>query len=308
MSGDGRTVALLGRDAAGGLEAVLRDLGIEGPVCTITAGQQEGEGQPGPQALGLERPAVDLALHARAEALFDRDPELRAAHRERQDRVVRMERGYRTRLESMAQAARALLAEEHRGASDGMHARGAVADLRRLDREHLAHLREAHGWSALNAHPLVVREREAIAHALEGAAAVLVAGGHAAVLVNRLRLFDVGAMLEDRAVVAWGAGAMACGARMVLFHDRAPQGPRDPEVLDDGLDLAARTIALPGAGARLDGDDAIRLELFARRFAPARCIGLDGTARLVLEDGRTVDASGALRVSETGRMTRVRRS
>jgi enterochelin esterase-like enzyme len=64
---------------------------------------------------------------------------------------------------------------------------------------------------------------------------------------------------------------MALTERIVLFHDRAPQGPGHPEVYGSGLSVLRNLVPLPHARARLLLDDAPRMAVFARRFAPARC-------------------------------------
>jgi hypothetical protein len=88
----------------------------------------------------------------------------------------------------------------------------------------------------------------------------------------------------------------------VLFHDRAPQGPGQPEVWGSGLSLVRDAVLLPHARARLLLDDAPRMVVLARRFAPARCVlleagtrldlGSDGTwppgTRVLAEDGHAV--------------------
>ena len=47
-----------------------------------------------------------------------------------------------------------------------------------------------------------------------------------------------------------------------------------------GLSLLREVVLLPHAKARLRLDDAPRMAVFARRFAPARCILLETGARL----------------------------
>ena len=77
-------------------------------------------------------------------------------------------------------------------------------------------------------------------------------------------------------MIAWSAGAMALTDRIVLFHDRAPQGPGHPEVYGSGLSLLRDVVLLPHARARLLLDDTARMAVFARRFAPARCVPAGG--------------------------------
>jgi hypothetical protein len=81
-------------------------------------------------------------------------------------------------------------------------------------------------------------------------------------------------------VIAWSAGAMALADRIVLFHDRAPQGPGHPEVYGAGLGLVHNLVLLPHARARLLLDDHPRMAVFARRFAPAQCVLLETGTRI----------------------------
>jgi hypothetical protein len=127
----------------------------------------------------------------------------------------------------------------------------------------------------------------------------VVAGGHVGVLADVLHLFNVAAALNGGSlVIAWSAGAMALTDRIVLFHDRAPQGPGHPEVYGSGLSLLRDVVLLPHARARLLLDDAPRMAVFARRFAPARCVPLEAGTRIdVPADGawppgiRTIEAA-----------------
>src|SRR5437764_854109 len=127
----------------------------------------------------------------------------------------------------------------------------------------------------------------------------LLGGRGANLLLHVLRLFDVSATLPPR-VIAWSAGAMAITERVVLFHDRAAHGPAQTEVLDAGLGVVRGVVALPHARRRLRIEDALRMSILARRFAPAACLVLDDgvtvelgpehvvppDARLVLTDGK----------------------
>jgi hypothetical protein len=71
----------------------------------------------------------------------------------------------------------------------------------------------------------------------------------------------------------------------VLFHDRSPQGPGHPEVYGSGLSLVRGVVPLPHARTRLMLADTPRMAVFARRFAPARCILLDTGTRVDAEGG-----------------------
>ena len=122
-----------------------------------------------------------------------------------------------------------------------------------------------------------------------------------AVLLNRMRLFQLTEELAKKPLIAWSAGAMALSERVVLFHDHAPQGRRDAELLDTGLGIVRQRILLPHARTRLDWKNTRRMALLSRRFAPAACCTLDSGSLLKFEDDRLVDAHGSVQITSKGR-------
>ena len=129
---------------------------------------------------------------------------------------------------------------------------------------------------------------------------MVITGGHVGVLASLLRLFDVMGEVQC-SVIAWSAGAMALTDRIVLFHDRTPQGRAPAEVLESGMALISGLVALPHARTRLLIDDLERMAVFARRFAPARCVVLEPDTRITLDgNGRLPD--GVRFVAEDGRI------
>jgi len=295
------TVVLLGpQRRRRTLGAVLGELGLAGPVATVTAGWQEREAEVGELAehlgaAGCE--AVNLRLHERAERVFAADPELATAHRARQDRLRALQRTYRLHLRHALAAARELLAAAGDDGVLGPQRRLAIDEVRRIDDHHLERVRRVHREFAdevrLGERPALAREREAIAAELERCVALTLAGGHVAVLLNRLRLFGLPGIAAGKPLVAWAAGAMVLAERVVLFHDSPPQGPGDAEVLESGLGLAAEALPLPHAGRRLRLGDPLRVALLARRFAPRVPLTLDPGERVVVREGRLVAAEGA---------------
>ena len=164
--------------------------------------------------------------------------------------------------------------------------------------------------------PIIAEHRATVARLISEAAAVVVAGGHVNVLADVLHLFNVAAALNaaardpaggpaaGRPVIAWSAGAMALTDRIVLFHDRAPQGPGHPEVYGTGLSVLRDVVLLPHARARLLLDDKPRMAVFARRFAPARCILLEPGTRLEVEGGGAYPyPAGTQVLAEDGHVT-----
>lgn len=271
------------------LADVLHERRLSGPYVSITAGWQEREGEIDDLAAHIGQEVRDLGLYARAEQAFAEDAELRVAHRRRQTRLSEMQEIYRLRLDYCKRAARDLF--EHAGDPEVIRParRQAIAALRRLDRAHLVAIRRVHAGFDEEVKPL---ERPAVAAALTGilrdierAQGVLIAGGHAAVLLNRLRLFGAARLLAGKPLIAWSAGAMVACETLVLFHDHPPQGASNAEVFDIGLGLVSGLVALPHARQRLRLHDTTRVALLARRFAPAMCVALDQGSALHFEEG-----------------------
>jgi len=262
----------------------IERLDIAGPVAVITAGWQEREAEDEELEEHLGRPVVDLRLYHRAERVFEQDQELFAGLRERQDDLRELQRLYRYRLDFALEPARELLASSNDSPFLEEQRQAAVAAVRRLDEQHLERIRSIHAihdstWQQ-GQRPAIRRQRQQLAELLEPCSALLIAGGHVAILVNRLRLFGLLELAARLPVIAWSAGAMALTERIVLFHDTPPQGAGNAEILDAGLGLLSDWLVMPHAAQRLRLHDQVRVALFAQRFSPARCIPLDDGDRL----------------------------
>lgn len=288
------------------LGRAVRAAGVEGTLASVTAGWQEREAEDLELHEHLEERTSNLMLYARSEEVFERDPDLFRAHRERQERLRSMQELYRLRLAHLKRAARELAAREGDPELLEPELEAAIAALRELDAHHLARIRAVNdafdaAWRPLE-RPAVARHVAEIERALAGAEALAVAGGHVAILLNRLRLFGIDRLLGSRRVFAWSAGAMAVSERVVLFHDSPPQGQGNAEVLEAGLGWAVGVVALPHARRRLALDDPLRVALFARRFAPAHCLVLDDGSQVVLGEAGIRADSGVRRLTLDGRL------
>jgi len=275
------------------LRPALQSLGIEsGRVATITAGWQEREPDDADLHEHLDRHSANLALYLRGERVFVRDAELAKAHHERQAQLRELQDLYNLRLDHLMATAYELYARDSASALVVEARAAAVEAIRTLDAQHLAREREVHAEYVERWRPherdAVARERQEIDAVLRDCTAVAIAGGHVAVLLNRLRLFGLDATLRGRVVVAWSAGAMAISDRIVLFHDEPAHGMGNAEVLEVGLGLAPGVVPLPNARHRLRLDWRDRVALFAARFAPAACVPMNEGARIDLgPDGWT---------------------
>jgi hypothetical protein len=290
-------VVLLGPQRRPTVDAVVRSLGVSGPVATVTAGWQERE----PDDAELSAlvsvghnggHAVNLSLYERWLDVQDRDPEYVAGTRRLDGIVTELQDLYLLRLDYALRAVYALQRRSARKGGDGLRSEAmsrAVGAVRELDAAHLRQVNEARleFFDRLRPHdrPVIAEHRAAVAAVLADAAALVIAGGHVGVLAEVLHLFNVAAALNGAPVIAWSAGAMALTDQIVLFHDRAPQGPGHPEVYGSGLSVVRAVVLLPHARARLLLDDTGRMAVFARRFGPARCVPLESGTRIDVSDG-----------------------
>ncbi len=274
-------------DAAVRLLATLReptDRPADGPVATVNAGWQEREADDGELSRVLGGRDVNLRLYQRWLDVQERDPEYVAGERRLSAALAEMADLYLLRLDHALQAVYAL---QRREAGDRLRSEAvaeAVIAVRDVDAAHLRRVNEARleFFDRLRPHdrPAIAEHRAAVADVLGSASVLVLAGGHVDVLAEVLHLFNVAAALNGAPVIAWSAGAMALTDRIVLFHDRAPQGPGHPEVWGSGLSVVRDVVLLPHARARLLLDDAPRMAVLARRFAPARCVLLEAGTRI----------------------------
>ena len=298
-------VTLLGPQRRPTLDSVAASLRLEGPIATVTAGWQEREPADAALSERLSSRDVNLALYRRWLEVQDRDPEFAVAQRQLQGVLEEVQDIYLLRLDHALQAVYAI---QRRGDGDQLRLgelAEAVAAVRDLDAAHLRRVSDVRAefnqaWQPHD-RPVIAEHRAAVAGLLSDAVALVVAGGHVGVLTDALRLFDVAASLRSP-VIAWSAGAMALTERIVLFHDRAPQGPGHPEVYGSGLSVLRNVVPLPHARARLLLDDAPRMAVFARRFAPARCIPLENGIRVDTDSDGTCPP-GTRVLAEDGRVT-----
>jgi peptidase E len=300
-------VLLLGPQfRAPNLRDALARAGFHGPVVTITAGWQEREGELGALEDHLGLHARDLRLYERAEAVFAAAPDLHAAYRARQNELRHLQDLYRLRLDHAKAAAQALMRSDDESTLARKARRSAVAALRRLDAEHLRDIRAVHArfeaQLAAAGQAILATQQSEVVKLVASAATVCIAGGHVAVLLNRLRLFGLAQALRTRPVAAWSAGAMVVSDRVVLFHDHPPQGAGNAEVFEAGLGLVRAAVLLPHAATRLATDDPHRVALFARRFAPSACYSLDDGNLLLWRRGRLAIAAGSRRLARSGRL------
>ena len=237
------------------------------------------------------------------------EPAMAEAYRIRQDRLIEQQRLYRLRLKPLAQAARAVWRCEADPDLIAAEKRHAIAQLRALDRHHLQRTelihREFESRFGSDSNGRLRRHIDEVRDALQRCRAVIVTGGNVAILLNRMRLFNVTPSIAPLPIIGWSAGAMVLAERIVLFHDRTPEGRREPEVLGAGLGIVRGSVVLPDATHRLRRKDRPRMAAFRRRFAPDNCYALDNGSMLRLDGGEVSAANAVSRLRRDGRIVPV---
>ena len=179
---------------------IVKAVGAGPRVAMITAGWRERESNDSElsEAVGLE--TVNLGLYGRWSVIAEADTEYFDLHRERQDLLRSLQRIYRVRLRHLMNAVRALHAMK---GDDGLlqpELHSAIDMVGALDRHHLQRVKQIHLEFEDRVKPgeraVIASQRAEVAELLDGVDTVLIAGGHVAVLLNRLRLLGLRAHLE----------------------------------------------------------------------------------------------------------------
>ena len=271
------------------LEAV-EWLGSSGPVAVITAGWRHDEGDVEPLIRHLGREVMHLPLYRWFDEIGDKNAVLAGRYGERQGKIKAFKQVYRLQLQAAMDVLDKVevLAEEEPELY-GAEVEGAFEALRMVDTRALQRMqRIREGFvDVLNPwqDPSVKPYYDQIRDCLDKCDTLLVAGGHVAVLRNRLCFFGMRGLLHDalrqgKNIVCWSAGAMAMSEHIVLYYDEPPEGKGIPEVLDSGLGLLPRSLLFPHAKLRLNLSNPTRAAKLAQRFQPHQCITLEHGAWL----------------------------
>jgi len=294
------------------LNLAVDSLGVRGRIAAVTAGWEEREHEDQELSEHLGGRTLNLKLWERSQDVAQRDPELFRATRERNDTLRSIHEIYQLRLSHAMECARELVRREQ---AEPEHeyvraeTESAIDALRRLDSFHLERIREVHlafgERYRLHERDAVARHRRELGLLMHEVECLCVAGGHVAKLLDCLRLFGLFHLMPELPVIAWSAGSMVLGERVVLFHDSPPQGPGNAEVFDLGIGMHRGVIPLPHASKRLKLDDPLRIQLMARRFRPAVCVALDPRTRLDWSGRRWRGDLRTVRLCENGTLNEV---
>ena len=309
MTSTDRHLILLGpQPKHASLQKVLLELELRSPVALITAGWETEENQDHElqRVIGID--ALNLNLFGRTEQLFADDPELIQGLQARQDELRHLRDDYNERLHLLLQAARKVAQRNDKLIDWSAERESSIEMIRQLDRQHFQHssrvIDDYENQLKVSERPLVIEHRQQLAELMERCNALLIAGGHVAIILNRLQIFGILDMRPDLLTIAWSGGAMALAEQVVFFHDSPPQGQGDAEVLRAGMGLFADILPLPDARSRLNLDNRSSVELFSRRFGHFQNVVFDEQTRLDRKRGRWQDHSaiGAVCLGDCGRI------
>lgn len=318
-------ITLLGPQREPHLKDVVRSLDLQGSrFATITAGWREREGEDEILDAELGGNTVNLRLWRLLQQLWEADPELAAADRQRRHVLTEMQELYVIGLQKAAEALREIQARESR---DDRVLQMATEDMleimRDMDDRHRQRVEEVHqefyATYEPEHRPAVTEARFLVGRRVADCDAVVIPGGHVGVLLGSLHIANLAPALvaptpdtvDDpdpaprlyRPIIAWGAGAMVLTERVLLFYDDSVVAPGVSEVLMDGLALTRGLVALPNGTARLEVKDRARMAVLARRCAPRLPVLLDPGAQMTLTAGGEVP-TGARIVAPDGRVVR----
>lgn len=285
----------------------------DGPLALISAGWRHGESEYDALTRDLNRPINLLPLYSWFDELGAIEPELSSRSKTRQQYIKTYKSAYRLQLHS------ALGLWTRMQELDAQHPTVHKADVedalgfvKQIDERAIERLNQIRAdfedletpWS----HPSVQPMYEQIKDTLDKSSALLIAGGHVALLRNRMYFFGLHQLIQSfleagKPVFAWSAGAMAITNRIILYYDDPPFGKGIPEVLDSGIGNIPHVILLPHAKTRLRVNNQHRIQQFAQRFAPDICITLENGALLSWKDNfmRNIGADeSSMRVGQDG--------
>lgn len=272
-----------------------------GNVAVISAGWRYDEGEIQALQNHIKRNVFHIPLYDWFDQLGSVEPELSGLHKKRQKYILATKKAYHIQLQSSLDSWMQIR-DLHRKYPDtyDFEEKEACKYVQNVDARCIQRLFEIRRdfssimqpWLHESAQPLY----EEIANKLAHSSALLIAGGHVAVLRNRLVFFGLEELLQDflqdgKQIFAWSAGAMCLTDRIVLYHDDPPWGKGYAEILDSGLGILPNTVFLPHASSRLNLSDPDRIERFARRFAPNVCACLENGAHLLFTPDGVEDLS-----------------
>jgi hypothetical protein len=284
------------------LQQALERWKISGPVGLIAAGWEEDEFEDEWIRSALQNQVVNSQLYELADRMFAEDPEVLVLLRSRQDRLRELREINQVQVDRMCRVIRELMRRTTQSPAVQEALELTARQIREADEQHLQRvnsvLQEFDQRIAPLNRPAVLTYRERVLERLQGCEALLLAGGHVGVLLNRLELSRLLTFLP-LPVIAWSGGAMALGERVYFFNQMIPHATGEMELSRRGKGLYTNLQLFPRADERLKVNDRIEMALLAQRVAEP-CLLLDSASELEWDGERLTNCAGVRILQEDG--------
>jgi hypothetical protein len=284
------------------LQAALDRWGIRGPVGLVAAGWEEDEFDDAWVQAAISAPLFNSKLYEFADQLFAEDPEVLTLLRQRQDKLRELREVNQLQTDHLGAVARELLRQSDPGDAFAEPLALTFKQLREVDSQYMRSvnllIRDFDRKIAPGTRPSIFSYRRRVLDRLRGCRALLIAGGHIGVLLNRLKLSRLLDHL-DVPVIAWSGGAMALGDQVCFYHHFIPHADGQVELSRYGMRWFSGLQLFPRARDRLDWSDRVELALLSRRIK-GRCLLLDRDSELEWSSSRLTRASGVRALTSEG--------
>jgi hypothetical protein len=251
-------------------QAVLKRWKITGPVGLVSAGWEEDEQDDQWVRDSIRNPIVNSMLYELADEVFARDPEVLTLLRERQDHLRDLRDVYQLQLQHLSAILRGLLRRRETQSYVVAPLDLSFAQLRAVDKQYLDSvsevIRQFDRKIAPKDRPSLVAYRKVVCQRLASCQALLIAGGHVGVLLNRLRLSRVLSHLR-LPTIAWSGGAMALGDTVFFYDHFHPHSGQETELSRHGMRWYQGLQVFPRAEQRLHLHNPVEMALLAGRVA-----------------------------------------
>ncbi|MDP1560769.1 MAG: hypothetical protein Q8M16_05175 [Pirellulaceae bacterium] len=286
------------------LNSVLERLKVDGPVGLVSAGWEEDEDDDQWVRDAIDAPVINSQLYSLADQLFQQDPQVIELLRERQDRLREFREINELQTEHLCVVARELWQrlDVHAGALGPLQQ--TIGQLQAVDQSYLEAVTtiivEYEQRIAPKERPSILEYRRQVLERLQDCQALLIAGGHVGVLLNRLNLCRLLQNIQ-RPIVAWSGGAMALGERVYFYDQFLPHTKREVELSRRGMSLFTGAQVFPRANQRLQLHDQRELGLLARRMT-SQCLLLNERSEINWSASGELHATDVLYADDLGQI------
>lgn len=286
------------------IQAALDRWGIAGPVGLIAAGWEEDEFEDDWLRESVSNPVVNSKLYELADQLFAEDPEVLKLLRDRQDALRELREINQVQTDRLCETARELLRRDATQETVRQPLATSFRHLQEVDAEYLATvsdtIRSFDQKISPDTRASAISYRQKVLKRLAGCEAILIAGGHVGVLLNRLKLSRLLSHIS-LPVIAWSGGAMALGRQVYFFHQFIPHVTGEIELSRKGMGWFEGIQLFPRSAERLKLNDPVEMALLGRRV-PDPCLLMTDSSELEWVGSKLIRVEGVKTILPRGQV------